>query len=109
MWSLLKSLFERAGIVKVNRHFTFRDIANPEFEVRRAYLWDGKDSSRQELKKFLGSVPVKFYGRDGSCTIAGYNQIYVSPNTYIWEDSDGYDIGSQYHVDRNFIVEPRDA
>lgn len=109
MWSLIKSFFERAGVIKVNRHFTFRDRVNPEFEVRRAYLWDGRESSRGELRKFLGSNPVKFHGPDGSVTIAGYSQIHVLPNTYIWEDSDGFDMGSQYHVDRNFIVEVRDV
>uniref|UniRef100_A0AB39CC98 Uncharacterized protein n=1 Tax=Pseudomonas phage RVTF4 TaxID=3236931 RepID=A0AB39CC98_9VIRU len=105
MIAILKTLLEKWGFIKVQRHFILRDKINPEFEVRRAYMWDGRDESRAELKKFLGAVPVKFYSGDGSVTVAGYQQIYLQPNMLIWEDSDGYDVGSMYHVERNFIVE----
>lgn len=105
----LKEIAVRLGLIKVPQLYVFRGLNNPEFDVRRAFRWDGKESSREALKQFMGHTPVKFYNGDGSVLIAGYNQIELRAGMFIWEDSDGYDIGNEYHVNRNFIVEVDDG
>lgn len=105
MLKRIRNFLKAIGLIKPHYHYVFRDRSNPEFEVRRAFYWDGYDINRSELKKFLGHNPVKFYGGDGSATICGYNQITLAPGMFIWEDSDGFDVGNEYYVDRLFIKE----
>lgn len=70
-------------------------------DIRRAIYWDGRD--RKALRKFLGSLQAR-WSSGGSFTIAGYNQITVSPGSYIWDDSDGYNTGRHNYVEKYWHV-----
>ena len=97
LWQRFKNLFHPH---RLNRKYWFQDLNNSA-DVRRAFLWDGKD--RAALREFLGELQVKWHC-DGAVTVAGYGQIYMRPYTYIWEDSDGYDSGPLFTVIQRFAI-----
>lgn len=85
---------------KLNHVYWLQNKANPT-DIRHAMLWDGRN--REALRDFVGTLQVR-WNMGGSVTIAGYNQITMLPRYFIWDDSDGYDCGSQASVMAKWYV-----
>lgn len=105
----LKDLILRWRLPSKHRNYLFWErsmLHVPGYYPRRAFLWDGKPTSRSALKEFLGELPVRWFGVGGRTAMAfGYGELVIEPGHFIWTDSDGFDAGSMTQAAKRFDIE----
>lgn len=84
--------------------YTIRYRWKPSHELP-AFLWDGKESSREALVNFMGDKHTHIANDDGSFTFIHPNQLLTPKNTFVWAVGAVFYMGGTVHVYRNYVVE----
>ncbi len=106
---MLRKFFKRlwtklTGEVDPYANYYYLQSRRDVNDVREAFLWDGQRKSLPALKLFLKHASYQRVANSRDLIIDGYCVMRVTPYTYIWRDSDGFDSAKLPLVHANWYM-----
>lgn len=98
-WFRKKFTTDHGKLTRLNYWLVARNNTD---DVRAAVRWDGYSKSLYLLQRFVGHVPLRYSAGDGSVMVSGYHSVLLKAGMYIYDDSDGYAIGTLAEITERF-------